>query len=109
MSRVSLNRRLQAVLEAAEAVDPHAVKLHRMAPATRAQYDRWRRCCDAEYARFAGQPDGAAFEALLAGTLHLPEPPRCVAEALGLPEPIVLHEDLTSGELEALWSAMIGD
>jgi hypothetical protein len=107
VSRVSLNRRLQALLEAAEAHDPHAVRLHRLTPEARLQYDQWRRACDAEYARFDGDEPGAAYEALLEGSLHLPEPPRAVAEALGLPEPIVLTDAMTTEDLARLWSEMI--
>lgn len=102
-------RRLQAVLEAAEAHDPHAVRLHRLTPAVRAQYDRWRRACDAEYARFDSEPEGAAYGALLEGSLHLPPPPRTVADALEMPEPIVLTDDMTTEQLARLWSEMIGD
>lgn len=107
MSRVSLNRRLQALLEAAEAIDPHAFKMHRLTPAVRAQFDQWRRCVDAEFARFAGEPEGAAYAALLQGELHLPPPPRAVAEALGLPEPVALTDDMTTEDLARLWSEMI--
>ena len=107
MSRTSLNRRLQALLEAAEQFDPHAVRLHRLTPEVRLQFEQWRRCVDAEYARFDGQPESAIYEALLDGTLHLPPPPRAVAAALQLPEPITLHENLTTEDLARLWSEMI--
>ena len=109
MSRTSLNRRLLALLEAAEQFDPHAVRLHRLTPAVRAEYDRWRRTCDAEHARFADQPDGAAYSALLDGTLHLPPPPRAVAAALQMPKPATLTDDMTTAEIAALYTQMIGD
>lgn len=107
MSRVGFGARLRAVLEAAETIDPYAARVHRMTPAVRLQFDRWQRACDAEHARFAGDEPGAVFAALLEGALHLPEPPRAVADALQLKPPPVLSDSLTLGELEAIYRAMI--
>lgn len=106
MSRVGLGRRLQAVLEQAERINPHAARVHRMAPAVRASYDRWQSACAAEYAAFADD-DGGAYAAMLEGALVLPEPPRAVADALQLKPAPVLPDTLTLGEIEAIYRAMI--
>lgn len=106
MSRVGLGRRLQAVLEQAERINPHAARVHRMAPAVRASYDRWRRACDAEHERFADD-DGGAYAALLRGELVTPEPPRAVAIALQLKPAPVLPDSLTTSEIEAIYRAML--
>lgn len=107
MSRVGLGRRLRAVLAAAETIDPYAARVHRMTPAVRLQFDRWQHACNAEHARFAGHELGAAYAALLEGALHLPEPPRAVADALQLKPAPMLSDSLTLGEIEAIYRAMI--
>jgi hypothetical protein len=107
MSRVSLGRRLQGVLEQAERINPQAARVHRMAPAVRAQFDRWRAVCDSAHAPFAGDEPGAAYAALLAGEFVTPEPPRAVADALQLPATPVLHESLTTDDLARMWADMI--
>lgn len=107
MSRIGLGRRLQAVLEQAERINPHVARVHRMAPAVRAQFDRWRRACDAEHERFAGDEPGAAYAAMLEGKFATPAPPRAVADALQLKPAPVLPDSLTVGELEAVYRAML--
>lgn len=107
MSRVGLGRRLRAVLEAAETIDPYSARVHRMTPAVRLQFDRWQRACDAEHARFAGDEPGASYAALLEGALVLPEPPRAVADALQLKPAPLLSDSLTLDELAAMWGEMI--
>lgn len=105
MSRVGLGRRLQAVLEQAERINPHAARLHRMAPAVRASYDRWRRACDAEHERFADD-HGGAYAARLRGELVTPEPSRAVSDALQLKPAPLLPDSLTLGEVAAIYRAM---
>lgn len=85
MSRVSLNRRLEAIREAAQRIDPRASAVHHMQPATRLRYDNRRAECDAML-KEAGQEGGpgAAYEAMIEGRLELPRPPRAVREALGI-------------------------
>lgn len=104
-----MNRRLVALLQAVDEFDPVGARVRRMSPATRAQYDQWRRCVDAEHEQFAHQPEGALFEALLEGRWTLPEPPSCVAEALDLVTAPDLTEGMSADAIEAAWSAMIGD
>ena len=82
MSRVSISRRLQTLLKSAERMDPPAAAVHRMPPATRLRFDGWRARCDAITAQY---PNGAAlYEAILSNELVTPDPPRAVAEALGI-------------------------
>jgi hypothetical protein len=108
VSRVSLNRRLQTILEQAERIDPGAARVHRMAPAVRRQHEAWRAECDAMHERFTreGGP-GAAYAALLAGEFVTPEPPRAVAGALQIPAVPVLHEGMTCEELTRMWADTI--
>lgn len=106
MTRVGLGRRLRAVLEAAETIDPYAARVHRMTPAVRLQFDRWRRSCDAEHERFADD-NGGAFAAILEGALVVPEPPRAVAIALQLKPAPPLPDSLTLGEIEATYRALL--
>lgn len=108
MSRVSISRRLQALLESAERIDPQATAVHRMAPATRLRYDNWRSECD----RITDEMGGG--EALYAayvesGEWPLPDPPRAVAAALGLYGGPVLTADTTLQEAAELYAAMIAD
>lgn len=106
MSRTSISRRLQALLEAAERVDPQAVAVHRMAPATRLRYDNWRSECD----RITDEMDGdeAVYRSYLdTGTWPLPKPPQAVAAALGLDAPPIVTDDTDIHDLAEAWAAMI--
>lgn len=108
MSRVSLNRRLAAVLDAAERIDPIAVRLYRLPPALRVRYDIWRAECDAIATRYENSANsGALYEAMLDGEFVTPDPPRAVAEALGWIDVPVLPETLTLNDLAELWARMI--
>lgn len=109
MSRVSLNRRLAAVLDAAERIDPIAVRLYRLPPALRVQYDNWRSDCDAIAAQHEnGANCGALYEAMLDGELVTPDPPRAVAAAFGWSEASILPNTLTLNDLAELWAEMVG-
>ena len=108
MSRVSLNRRLEAVLAAAERVNPQAAAVYRLPPALRQRYDTWRTECD----RLTDEMGGG--EALYAAYLEcgewpLPDPPRAVAEALGLNAGPVLRDTMTLQEVATVWADMVGD
>lgn len=82
MSKVSLGRRIAALLEAAERIDPQTLAVHNMPPATRQRYELWR----AEIGRIVDSfpPDGGWYEAFLEGdpAAQVPEPSRDVRMAL---------------------------
>lgn len=106
MSRVSLNRRLEAVLAAAERVDPQAAAVYRMPPATRLRFDNWRERCD----RITDAMGGG--EALYAhyvdtGTWPLPDPPKAVAETLGLDGGPIVTDTMSVRELAEIYTSMI--
>ena len=105
MSRVSLNRRLEAVLAAAERVNPQAAAVYRLPPALRQRYDAWRAQCDAVQSQYG--EGGALYEAMLSGELVTPDPPRAVAEALGLNAGPLLLETTTLQEVADLWADMV--
>lgn len=108
MSRLSISRRLASLLETAEQVDRQAVAVHRMKPAVRIHYDRWRAECDRVTAEIGGP---AAVYAAWAddGVWSLPEPPRAVAEALGIAAAPIVTDDMTVRQLAEAWAAMIED
>ena len=106
MSRTSISRRLQALLEAAERVDPQAVAVHRMAPATRLRFDAWRTECD----RLTDEMGGgeALYRSYLdADEWPLPPPPKAVAAALGLDARPIVTDDTDIHDLAEAWAAMI--
>ena len=110
MSRVSLNRRLEAVLAAAERIDPRAVSVHRMEPALRMHHDLWRGECRRlidDIKRESGP--GAAFAAMLDGTLATPPPPRVVAEALGLSDAPRIPAETSVTDVAEIYAAMVTD
>ena len=104
MSRVSLSRRLQAVLEAVENIDPQAARVHRMKPATRLRFDVWQAECTRVMAEH-GDP-AAAFAAYLAGELETPDPPKDVAEALRLRPAPVLREGMSVHECAEIYEQL---
>jgi len=106
MSRVSLNRRLEAVLAAAERVNPQAAAVYRLPPGLRQRYDAWRAQCDAVQSQYG--EGGALYEAMLSGELVTPDPPRAVAEALGVADagPIVT-DAMTLQQVADLWADMV--
>lgn len=105
MSRVSLNRRLEAVLAAAERVDPVAARVMRLPPALRQRYDAWRAQCDAIMAEYG---EGAAlYEGMLSGELVTPDPPRAIAEALGLNAGPLLLDTMSVRELADIYASLI--
>lgn len=106
MSRVSISRRLQALLESAERIDPQATAVHKMKPATRLRYDNWRDQCDAITDELGGGE--AVYRTYLeTGTWPLPDPPRAVAKALGLDGGPLLLESTTLQEAADLWADMV--
>lgn len=108
MSRVSLNRRLEAVLAAAERVNPQAAAVYRLPPALRQRYEAWRTECD----RLTDEMGGgeALYAAYLeSGEWPLPDPPRAVAEALGMNTGPVLLDTMTLQQAADLWAGMVGD
>lgn len=108
MSRVSLSRRLDAIRNAAERIDPQASRVFRMPPALRMRYDLWRAECDRmhdEIERVHGP--GASYVAYLDGTFATPDPPRAVAEALGVIDMPVLLESMSLVEVAATYAAMV--
>ena len=105
MSRVSLNRRLEAVLAAAERVNPQAAAVYRLPPALRQRYEAWRAQCDAITAEYG---EGAAlYEAMLSGELVTPDPPRAVAEALGLNAGPIVTDTMSVQQAADLWARMV--
>ena len=109
MSRVSISRRLQALFESAERIDPRAAAVHKMKPALRMRYDNWRSECDAITEQMGGGE--AVYRSYLdTGTWPLPDTPRAVAEALGIADAgPVLTADTTLQEAADAWAAMIAD
>ncbi|MEO9623175.1 MAG: hypothetical protein ABJF09_08975 [Qipengyuania citrea] len=105
MSRVSLNRRLEAVLAAAERVDPVAARVYRLPPALRQRYDVWRAQCDRLTDELGG---GEALYAayLESGEWPLPDPPHAVAEALGLDGGPIVTDTMSLAETAELYAAM---
>lgn len=104
MSRVSLSRRLGAVLAAAERVDPIATAVYRMQPATRLRHGIWRSECNTI---INGMGGGEALYAhyVETGEWLLPDPPRCVAEALGITDAApVLTDDLSAADVAAIYA-----
>ncbi|MGX7926216.1 hypothetical protein ACWPMX_06540 [Tsuneonella sp. HG094] len=105
MSRVSLNRRLGAIIEAAERIDPIAARVYRLPPALHVRYDNWRAECDRAAAQY---PDGAAmYEAFLSGEYRTPPMPRDVREALGLQPAPLLPETMTARDIADVWDGMV--
>lgn len=108
MSRVSLTRRLAAVLEAAERIDPLVARVYRLPPALRLRYDAWRAECDAIYARLEREGGPAAiYAAMIEGELVTPDPPRAVAVALGLNGGPTLLDTMSVQEAADLWARMV--
>lgn len=108
MSRVSLARRLAAILEAAERVDPQAARVHRMKPAVRARYEVWQQQC-AAIIEEAGGPEAAFAAYVETGEWGTPSPPRDVATALGVEEAPVMLETMSDAEIADLWRVMCED
>lgn len=108
MSRISLSRRLAALLEAAEQIDPRATAVHRMPPATRLRYELWRVECDAVHERYA---PGELYAAYLDTSEwpETPEPHPDVASALGMTDPPHIPADATTEEVASMYADMIGD
>lgn len=108
MSRTSISRRLQALLESAARIDPQAVAVHKMKPATRLRYDNWRAQCDAITDELGGGE--AVYRTYLeSGEWPLPDAPRAVADALGMNAGPVLLDTMTLQEAADAWAAMIAD
>ena len=109
MSKVSLSRRLAALLEAAEQIDPRATAVHRLPPALRMRYEFWRTECDAIHNRYEREDGpGAAYAAYLAtGESVTPPMPRAVATALGLDDAPTIPADASAADVAAIWSRMV--
>lgn len=110
MSRMSLNRRLDALRSAAERIDPRALAVHRLSPALRLRYDLWRAECQRIHGKIEreGGP-GASYAAMIEGTLTMPAPPRAVADALGLKPGPVVPAGASEREVAEIYRAMIDD
>lgn len=107
MSRVSLSRRLEAVLAAAERVNPQAAAVYRLSPALRVRYTAWRAECDRAADRY---PEGGAlYEAMLSGEYQTPQMPQPLRDALGMNAGAVLPATMSERAVADLWAAMIGD
>ena len=107
MSRVSIGRRIAALLNAAERIDPRATRVYRLPPALRLKYDRWRADCEAM--ETDGEPDAAYRTYLDTGHSDAPPMPRDVADALGVAGAPVLTVDMSDAEVEDIWKAMVED
>lgn len=105
MSRVSLSRRLAAILEAAERVDPVAARVHRMKPAVRARFEAWQAECACVVAEH-GDPADVYAAYLETDEWPMPPPPADVARALGLEAAPVLVETMSDADLADLWRRM---
>lgn len=110
MSRVSINRRLEALREAAERIDPRALAVHRLSPALRLRYENWRAECQRLHseAEREGGP-GASYAAMIEGTLTMPAPPRAVADALGLKPGPVVPAGASEREVAEIYRRMCDD
>ena len=106
MSRVSLNRRLQALLDTAQRIDPEAVALHTMPPAIRSRYDAWL-AGNAESAQPFDDGQGGIFAAILDGRFEPDPMPRDVAQWLGISDPPVITVDMTTDDAADLYGRMI--
>ena len=107
MSRVSLNRRLEAVLAAAERVNPQAAAVYRLPPALRQRYDAWRTECDRAAERYPGE---SLYQAILDGeyqTPQMPQMPQPLREALGMNAGAVLPATMSERAVADLWADMI--
>jgi hypothetical protein len=105
MSRVSLSRRLDAIRNAAERIDPQAARVFRMQPAVRMRYDLWRREIDRMHDEIEREHGpGASYAAYLDGTLATPDPPRAVAEALGAAAMPVLTVEMSTREVAEVYA-----
>ena len=106
MSRVSLNRRLEAVLAAAERANPQAAAVYRLPPALRQRYNAWRAQCDTITDEIGS--GGALYAAYLeSGEWPLPDPPRAVAEALGLDGGPIVTDTMSVQQAADLWARMV--
>jgi len=105
--RRSLGHRLQAVLEAADRIDPRAVALHRLAPELRLRYDAWLRECEQAWRNAERQYGGRAeaFEASVDDRFNTPNMPRAVAKALRVADPPVLTDDMSEAECAEVYRA----
>ena len=99
--RVSLNRRLDRVLD--RLLPPGSTEriLRDLPDETKATYARWRARCDAVAARYADRP-GAYYMALLDG-LALPPVPPCLAHLFPSPPTITL--DITAEQAADIYQA----
>lgn len=99
--RVSLNRRLDRVLD--RLLPPGSTEriLHDLPDDTKATYAQWRARCDAVAARYAGKP-GAFYEALLEGMASPPVPPSI---AHLFPRPPAIKTEMTSEQAADIYQA----
>lgn len=108
--RRSLDNRMQAVMD--RLLPPGSLR-HReynLSPDHAAALAEHRRQTALEIARLEKIAPGASFEALLAGTLDVPDMPKALRTALGLVGAPVITEDMDTGQAAALWSEFaLGD
>ena len=108
MSRVSLTRRLETIRNAADRIDPFASRVHRLSPALRASYDRWRDERGRSIASLeARDGPGGAYAAMIEDTVVMPDPPQQIADALGIAPIEPLLADATCDDLAQRYAAMI--
>lgn len=104
MSRVSLSRRLEAVLAAAERVNPQAAAVYRLPPALRVRYTAWRAECERAAGRYPGE---SLYQAILDGEYRTPAMPQPLREALGMNAGAVLPATMSERAVADLWADMI--
>lgn len=104
--RLSLNRRLEAIREAAARIDPVAAAVYRMQPATRLRHDLWRSECNRIVDEMGG---GEALYAhyLDTGEWPLPDPPRSVRDALSIEDAPTIPHDMSAADVAEVYARMI--
>lgn len=104
MVRVSLDRRIGRIWD--EVCPPGSMlrREHQLSPEQAALLAKHRRQVAREISRFEKIAPGASYEALLAGTLDVPQMPRAVRTALGLVDPPVVTEEHTVVEAAQSWT-----
>lgn len=105
MSRVSLNRRLAELRDAAARIDPMVVAVHSLPPALRLRYDNWRAENERRIAQYTERDGpGGAYAALLNGEDVLSPMPSALARALSIKPAPTLTVD---SDAEAIYRGMI--
>ncbi len=77
---------------------------YNLSPEHAAALARHRRQTDREISRLEKIAPGSSYQALLAGTLDVPQMPVALRTALGLVDAPTITEDMDTGQAAALWS-----